>query len=555
VKKFNPHKRFFTRCFINEKGVILPITVLLLIVLTLLILVGAKWAQMDVKRTKDYTKTRQAFYVAESGIQMGLNELNFGGPNGNRAADGFDEELAMGDGASWGVDWPAATFNYVDYAPNGGTPGQYTVTLTDNNDGDGLDYVDADNTVILRSTGVKQNKVSSIEAILYRGEFVSSRALITDQNLTLDGNSFHIGGDVHANGDMINNGNTPTQITGDASVTGTCGDSIICGDGGDEIEIVPLITHDMFENDYKLGTSNGIDIIDVVLKEGVENFEWRNIQIWDTVNNVMTGTGNFTFEQIQTTVMDYVGGIPTSINYVCWKPLGDTSPTRCDGSDPNDPNAAAPPSGTNAETQQNFYKLVKENFGSVDRTGNNVWKFNGINLPQNVYIYVEQKNATEGGRIKVLGTGPPGSPPWNVSIVSTGAVEIQGGTIQNYKKPGLSEGLQDMFVMAGTDFQILGGALLTSATGFLEGYIYARDQIELGGNSKIRGTVLARDDQVSPTSGNPPNSGSPLSPDEQGLISANKIHGNFSIDFTPDTVFDLPGPVRILSWREIEVVS
>ena len=152
---------------------------------------------------------------------------------------------------------------------------------------------------------------------------------------------------------------------------------------------------------------------------------------------------------------------------------------------------------------------------------------------------MEQKNATEGGRIKVQNTPAP----WTVSIISTGAVEITGGTIYNYQKPGLGEGLQDMFVMAGTDFSILGSGLLSSATGIFEGYIYCRDQFNLGGNSVMKGSILAKDDEESPTN------------EFDGLISENKIFGNFSIDFTSNIKFNLPGPVQILSWREIEVIK
>ena len=61
----------------NERGVILVTVIMLLLILGLLIFTATQWAQMDIKRTKDYTKTREAFYIAETGLQRALNFLNF----------------------------------------------------------------------------------------------------------------------------------------------------------------------------------------------------------------------------------------------------------------------------------------------------------------------------------------------------------------------------------------------------------------------------------------------------------------------------------------------
>ena len=71
------NKKYPKATIANERGVILVTVVLLLLILGLLIFTATQWAQMDIKRTKDYTKTREAFYIAETGIQRALNFLNF----------------------------------------------------------------------------------------------------------------------------------------------------------------------------------------------------------------------------------------------------------------------------------------------------------------------------------------------------------------------------------------------------------------------------------------------------------------------------------------------
>lgn len=565
MKKNNTHKNILKECIRSEKGVILPITVVLLIVLTLLIFVGAQWAQTDVKRTKNYTKTRQAFYVAESGIQMALNHLNYNGGTGGTAADGFDDELADGDGSSWdteanGSTWPMEDF--LNFSYNNGT---YTVTIRDNDDGDSDLTVDKDSTVIITSIGTKRGKTSTIEAILYRGDFSTSKAFLTDDDVVMDG-GITINGDIHSNAGMSNNGDN--TINGMASANTTpCASPCT---QMEKVEYIPLITQEMFETLYK-------PLADIILLEGnPAKFEWRQVSKWDIALSppAMTGLGTYEFEKISTNVwdgtyeIDPITFLPTTtknmVAKTCWKPLSDDSPTRCDGSDPDlaptiPPTPATP--GTAVATQQSFYKLVADNFGDVNRTGSNVWKFNGDNLPSahngmlvngavsDVYIYVEHKNLAtgQGGKLVINNTPNPIdtsiSPdplPWDVTIISTGAIAAQANAILgNFKKPGLSTGQQDLFLMAGTDIEVAGGGQFRSATGALEGYIYARDQVGLGGTVYMEGAVLAKDDEESPTN------------EFDGLISYNKIHGNFTINFNSMIEFDFPGPVQILSWREI----
>ena len=142
----------------NENGFVLATVILLLLVLATLIFTSTQWSATDIKRTADYTKTRDAFYTAEAGLQKAFNYMNYDATTGScpgAAGDGFDAEI---DGSNW----PAGTFTDIDF--NDGT---YTVTAVDNND-DGNQSTDLDHTIVLTSVGTKKNVEATIEAVAFR---------------------------------------------------------------------------------------------------------------------------------------------------------------------------------------------------------------------------------------------------------------------------------------------------------------------------------------------------------------------------------------------------
>jgi hypothetical protein len=536
MKNLTICKNHYKNAYANDKGVILPIVVLLLIVLSLLILVGAKWASLDITRTKNYTKTRQAFYVAETGIEVAMNYLNYdntGVAGSGAGADGFEDELA--DAPTFGTNWPAATFQNIAY-----NDGIFTVTMTNNNDNGACGNLDCDDTVILTSTATKRGRTSTIEAIVYRGKGESNHAFIANKDVVLNGNAT-VNGGAHTNADAELNGG-PT-ISPSITASGACTPADPqCDDNNVPTQFIPNL--DM--EDFK-------DLADVVLLNGSPTrFEWRNVPVWDiNAGPAAMVTGTYQFEKIQTTVVDNVGGIPTNVNYTCWKPVGDNSPTRCDGSDPNDADGVAPIVGTDAETQQNFYKLLEDNFGDVSQTGNNEWKVNGTKLPQDVYIYVEHKTyPTVGGKITIQNTPSP----WSVSIISTGAINFNGNAVlENYSlNPGNNDATDNIFLFAGSDVNGGANAEFTSLTpdgmgGFLptQGIIYAHDQIDFAGDANLEGAILIYDGNDTPSS------------DFHGYIGwgQSRLTGTVTINHVGNMDVPWPGPVRILSWREIEVVS
>lgn len=269
----------------DESGFALSVTVILLTVLLLLVALGAQWAAQDIKRTATYKNTRQAFYIAETGIQQAVNFFNYDGTGSSpgAAGDGFDQEL---DGSNWPTAFASTAF--------GG--GIYTVTITDNDDNDSNTNDDIDNTVILISQGTRNNETMSIEAIISRPLYTPEYAIITDGDLKVAGSSAVTGGGVHTNSDFTQSG-SPT-ISGGATASGTCTDPL-CTDQGVDQEFVPVVEPTDYENfaDYIFNTDATIDrrLVDGSLQTGVEGESIfsafsHNAQGWSIGGGPVIGT-------------------------------------------------------------------------------------------------------------------------------------------------------------------------------------------------------------------------------------------------------------------------
>jgi hypothetical protein len=164
-------------------------------------------------------------------------------------------------------------------------------------------------------------------------------------------------------------------------------------------------------------------------------------------------------------------------------------------------------------------------YGSIMKTGS-TWSVTGLYVPDNAMVYVE-------GDIGV--TGSPD--PWTVSIVSEGYINLVGGTtISNYRDPNMDPATQDMFFLAGTDFQMAGGVNL-GVTGSLEqGWIAVRDQMDVGGNVFLKGWMIATD----------------ISTAENLVSGENKLHGGIEIEYNGDMQAPFLGcKLNVLSWKEM----
>jgi len=496
MNKIDHRRRFCPKPLENERGLAFVTTILLLIVLTLMVAVSSKWSAQDIRRTANYTKTRAAFYVADSGIQKAINLLNIAKAGGAGLAEaGFDAALASGLNQSFGADWPAAEFQNQCPFPGGAGDGCYDVFISDNDDGDGDMSDDIDDTVILTAVATKDGFTSTIEAVVFQGSYKSEGALVTEKDLTTSG-SFDITGskgDVHSNDDLTINGSGHT-ISGTADSTGACSGTS-CGGSFVPRWDLPVID----PTDFK-------EYANLIFKTNGEIVHMDPVSSINTVQSPIKTYEKFT----------------DSFGTTCWREKG--------------------MAGDCATTWNALNQPCGGGFciGDISQTGNNEWRINGTSVPQNVMIYVEMQSATIGGRIKINGVPSP----WTASVISTGYIDVTaGGVMQNYMDPNQSEGIQNILFIAGTDLKTKGGFDIGTAASPTQGFFAVRDQIDLGGNVFLKGWVNATDVEVSPSS------------QTDGLIDANKVSGDMHLDYDGLIETPFPGPVRILTWRELAVVS
>jgi len=236
----------------NQKGIALVAGLTLMTVLSLLIITAIQYATQDITRTKNYTETLQATHIAEAGIHRALGYFNYDsvGDSPGEASNGFDDELDDSN-------WPASTFTSIGIGSGGGT---YSVVIDDNADGDSDTNADVDKNVILTSTGTINGVTATVEAYIYRPQFKSKFALLSEGDIDVNGNSTNIlggNGAVHSNGDVTQTGN-PTVDQG-ATATGSCGGTD-CSSGAEE-EFVPVLEPTDFLQyaDYVFNADGSID--------------------------------------------------------------------------------------------------------------------------------------------------------------------------------------------------------------------------------------------------------------------------------------------------------
>jgi len=173
---------------------------------------------------------------------------------------------------------------------------------------------------------------------------------------------------------------------------------------------------------------------------------------------------------------------------------------------------------------------------------NKVWLISGENAPDNSMLFIEAGEAGTRGRIKI--TGSPS--PWTVSIISTGYISIAGNSeLRNFRNPALGRSIQDLMFMTGTDFNIVGNALIGDGDPNIydPAYIAVLDQVNLIGDSIVDGWIQAADQKPSPSS------------DADGLVNENVVSGNFKLRYEGGPESPFPGKVKILSWREMSSSS
>ncbi len=285
VEKKYPNSFKWVRC---ERGIALPVTIMLLLALGTLAFVATQWSVQDIGRTKDYYESREAFYIAEAGIQKAVNLLNYVDSSGG------DESSPGAEIAAGGFDNVLTNFitnnsaNLTNISFSGGT---YNVTLADNNDGDGDTTDDDDNNLILTSVGTKGGQTVTLEAVIVRRLFKGDNAITTEGNLGGNG-SFTINGtngSIHSNNSVTVSGGSAT-ITQGATASGSC-TGTGCVAGGVAPEEIPIVV----PSDYK-------SFAGYVLKNDgtIEDVATGNIYTYSNAGggnwtNSTTGDGNTNF--------------------------------------------------------------------------------------------------------------------------------------------------------------------------------------------------------------------------------------------------------------------
>ena len=280
-----------------EKGIALPVTLMLLVALGALAVVSTQWSSQDIARTAEYYKSREAFYIAEAGIQEALNLLNYTDSSGGDEsspgveidAGGFDNVL---------TDFITSNASNLTNASFGG--GTYNVTVADNDDGDSDTTDDDDNNLILTSTGTKGDETVTLEAVIVRRIFKGDNAITTEGDLGGNGSFTVTGtnGSIHSNNSVTVSGGSAT-ITEGATASGSC-TGTGCVAGGVAPEDIPIVEPSDFKSfsDYVL---NDVGTIEEVSSGDVYTFSNAGGGNWthSTTGDGNTNFGGFSFNNAQ----------------------------------------------------------------------------------------------------------------------------------------------------------------------------------------------------------------------------------------------------------------
>lgn len=253
----------------DQKGAALVTSILFATVIGVGALVATQNMFQDIDRGERYTQTREAFYIAEAGIQTAMNYLNYD-ENGDSPGDagvGFTEVLT-----NFEFDRSEAL---SDVEFGGGT---FTVTVRDNDDNDNDKNTDADNTIILSSTGIKDGRNITIEAVIQNGVYRNKHAITSGGNFTIEGDPTVQGnlGSIHSNSDVVG---ISTNVEQGIFAVGECDQGCESGAISEEIPLANPGDFSSYAN--FILTTNG-DITDTagedidIAEHQLENWSFSN---------------------------------------------------------------------------------------------------------------------------------------------------------------------------------------------------------------------------------------------------------------------------------------
>lgn len=217
---------FLLRC---EKGTALIMALLMLVLTTAMGIAATHTSIVEGWISANYRLSKQAFYVADAGIERAKVVLNSDVNRGN-----WDNLTA-----------PESTSTLLNNAPLANI-GRYTVTIRGLGGGVGR--------IASEGRTTMGNATATVSALVRLGQFNPGNAIITGGDLTISGSPDVLGamGSVHSNRNLTISGN-PT-IHGNATATGTAtgtyqrqqGGQSIAAVGGQPAEAIPAVNPAVF---------------------------------------------------------------------------------------------------------------------------------------------------------------------------------------------------------------------------------------------------------------------------------------------------------------------
>ena len=556
----------------DKKGAALVTSILFATVIAVGALVATQFTVQDIKLGERYTQTREAFYIAEAGIQKAMNYLNYdeNGDSPGDAGEGFTAVLTNFESDH------SAVFNDFEF---GG--GNYTVTVKDNDDNDDDKTTDVDNTIILNSTGIKDGRSITIEAVIQNGIYRNKHAITAGGDFTIEGDPTVQGslGSIHSNADVVG---VSTNVEQGIFAAGECDQGCQSGAISEEI---PLANPGDFSDFASYILTDDGNITD---PEGSSiNIQENELENWSHVS-----TGSFTgwelegcsghgmfYSETSVRLTGDVGKCVTSEDYLqesvdLLEQYGtaveaakhcDLSPSTIRGRATAGQRRGLRPGDERGGRGRSEFDQRRGGRSEFDqRQGNERGGQMGPGGPgcdpglacdpasgtccgqcdPGPACVADDPNAipccggpggqTVRGQVDPGGSAPRGiagrdAEPLDLTLVAEGDIIISANAdILNFKNPDHPEEVQNLLFVAGGDVDF--GGSLTDA---IDGIVVAGEQVSMTANANLSGYVIASDVF-----------------EESSTVTESKILENFTVTYN-----DLKNPflndqTKILSWKQ-----
>lgn len=472
----------------NEAGVALIVTLLFSATVAVLAAVAVQWATGDIKRTGRFVVTREAFYIAEAGLQKSLNYLNYNssGEYPGDAGEGFTTVLDtfVSDHST----------DLVDFSFGGGT---YTVSVADNDDNDNDLTVDVDNTVLLNATGTKDDYSVTIQAVILHGVFGAKHAITTEEDLRINGNPTVEGtlGSVHSNADITGTSNNVEQ---GITASGACDSP--CVEGAAK-EVLPIAEPSDFKSYANYILTSGGSITDAdgtsvdVSENQLDNWNYSSTGSFEgwTLNGC-SGPGMFFSENN----IKLTGNVEK-----CAEASGDSDKDKDSDSSDKDKDTDTSDKDKDSDSSD---KDKDTDSSDKDKDTDSSDKDKDS----------DSSSSSSGEALEL-------------TLIAEGDIIISGNpNIENYKNDSHPEEIQNLLFVSGLDLDF-GGNLSQS----IEGITIAKEQVSLSGNASLSGYVIASDVASA-----------------GDTVGSNDVSGSFNVTYNGLKNPFLNDQVTILSWKE-----